>query len=160
MTSWFDINCSQASLVSIDKNDISSLLKLVGAFIGYQQWFRFENYNDLCGVNVHIDNLSTVHSYLFDKDYKTTYGPNNPIKEFLMFSSKDLIEAFSELKTSTISVDPRTHFIVIVYLKCKNHIVIRKIPKNYITMFGSKSQRNLVEKSQNIFQNKDEMQIF
>lgn len=144
MSSWFHLNCGSEQIAPPEskRNDVTALLKAAGASIGMQQWHLFTHHEGSCGVYVRFDDLPTVHKFLFADRYTPIYGKANPKKELMLFSQRDIAKVLDKLKLNQIRSDLTSEILVIIHLASHNHIIVRKLPKNYRLMFGSTQLRD------------------
>lgn len=140
MSSWVDLNCKSSDIVPRSR-DTTALLKAIGSSVGMQQWCRFEEEPDACGIYVSIVNKQAALDCIYNPHHKAVYGASNPIKERVFYG--DWKSLFNDIGLrSTLKWDRHSHILIIVHLQTTNHIVIRKVPKDATMMFGSNANRD------------------
>ena len=118
----------------------------VSSNIALQQWRRLSLFDKPCGLCARFDDLQTLQHFVFANNPNPVYGKDNPKEERLLQSQQDIQEQLTEIgmDVGDIELESQKKFLIIVHLRSHNHVVIRKIPKDWKDMWGSQARRDQV----------------
>ena len=138
---WFDLDAVQCVLTPWEhRQDLSTVMKAAATNVGMQQW-KWGCLSGARAMSVSVADAETLDTFVFG-DHKPTYGAANPFQELLVAGSDKIDKVLNNLKVGEISWDPVRDFLIVLHLRSHNRILIRKLPKDWRAMFGTREARD------------------
>lgn len=140
--SWFDTNCVANSLTPwSSRSNLSAVMKAAATNVGAQQWIWGCLPDSFRALSVSVDNPTTLDTFVFG-NHKPTYGPLNPFEEMMVTDAAHLDKILKKIGLDNIKWEPSNDFLIILHLRSHNRVLVRKVPKDWRLMFGSRQARD------------------